>query len=112
MLALIGPNGAGKTHLLQHDQRPDRADVRRHRASSTGAPTGLAPRAIGRLGVGRTFQVAATFGSMTLAENVQMALLARRGELWPSLALGGAPRVATRRAPCSRSSAWPIRPTG
>jgi len=29
--------------------------------------------------------VAATFGSMSLAENVQTALMSHRGELWPSL---------------------------
>ncbi|HYQ98707.1 MAG TPA: ATP-binding cassette domain-containing protein, partial [Casimicrobiaceae bacterium] len=40
---------------------------------------GLAPREVARRGVGRTFQVAATFASMTVRENVQTALLARRG---------------------------------
>ena len=37
--------------------------------------TGLAPRRVWRLGVGRTFQITATFASMTVRENVQMALL-------------------------------------
>jgi branched-chain amino acid transport system ATP-binding protein len=37
--------------------------------------TGLAPRAVWRLGVGRTFQITATFGSLSVLENVQMALL-------------------------------------
>jgi branched-chain amino acid transport system ATP-binding protein len=32
--------------------------------------------------VGRTFQITATFGSMTVRENVQMALLSHRGEIW------------------------------
>ena len=41
--------------------------------------TGLTPRQIWRLGVGRTFQIAATFGSMTVVENVQMALLSHVG---------------------------------
>ncbi len=36
----------------------------------------MPPRAIARMGVGRTFQVAATFASMTVRENVQLALLA------------------------------------
>ena len=36
----------------------------------------MPPRAIARRGVGRTFQVAATFASMTVRENVQLALLA------------------------------------
>ena len=51
--------------------------------------TGLAPRRIWRLGVGRTFQVAQTFVSMTVAENVQMALISRNGRTrawWPDAA--------------------------
>jgi branched-chain amino acid transport system ATP-binding protein len=43
---------------------------------------GMAPRAIWRLGVGRTFQIAETFGSMTVAENVQMALLSRERKIF------------------------------
>jgi branched-chain amino acid transport system ATP-binding protein len=39
--------------------------------------TGLPPRELWRLGVGRTFQITATFASMTVAENVQVALLSR-----------------------------------
>ncbi|HEY0200246.1 MAG TPA: ATP-binding cassette domain-containing protein, partial [Burkholderiaceae bacterium] len=42
----------------------------------------LPPRAIWRLGVGRTFQVAETFASLTVAENVQMALLATDGRIY------------------------------
>jgi branched-chain amino acid transport system ATP-binding protein len=42
----------------------------------------MAPRAIWRLGVGRTFQIAETFGSMTVAENVQMALLSREKKIF------------------------------
>jgi ABC-type branched-subunit amino acid transport system ATPase component len=40
---------------------------------------GLAPRVIAARGVGRTFQVAATFASMTVRENVEVALAARDG---------------------------------
>ncbi len=43
---------------------------------------GLAPRDIWRLGVGRTFQVAATFHSMSVIENVQMALISHGGETY------------------------------
>jgi branched-chain amino acid transport system ATP-binding protein len=39
----------------------------------------LAPREIARKGVGRTFQVAATFASMTVRENVEVELLAHAG---------------------------------
>jgi branched-chain amino acid transport system ATP-binding protein len=47
--------------------------------------TRLGPRARFRRGVGRTFQVAQTFLSMTVAENVQMALISHNNEtlrLW------------------------------
>jgi branched-chain amino acid transport system ATP-binding protein len=76
LVALIGPNGAGKTtcfNLVNGQLVPDAGTV-----SLTGTRIdGLPPRAIARLGVGRTFQVAATFASMTVRENVQLALLAR-----------------------------------
>ncbi|MGF1553735.1 MAG: ABC transporter ATP-binding protein [Paracoccaceae bacterium] len=74
-LALIGPNGAGKTTLFDAIGgwlRPDAGSVRLDGREITGLP----PRRIWRLGVGRTFQITATFASMTLAENVQMALIA------------------------------------
>ncbi len=81
MLALIGPNGAGKTtcfNMLNGQLRPDSGDV-----LLAGRPiTGLTPRRIWRMGVGRTFQITATFGSMTVRENVQMALLSHAGEIW------------------------------
>ncbi len=76
MLALIGPNGAGKStcfNMVGGQLRPDGGTIR----LGDRAITGLRPRAIWRLGVGRTFQVTATFASMTLQENVQMALLSR-----------------------------------
>ena len=84
ILALIGPNGAGKTtcfNMIDGQIAPTAGSIHIFGQRAEG----LSPRAIGRLGVGRTFQVAATFGSMTLAENVQIARLAHDGELWPSL---------------------------
>jgi len=80
MLALIGPNGAGKStcfNMLNGQLRPDAGSVRLAGRDITG----LAPRQIWRLGVGRTFQITATFGSMTVAENVQMALLSHHRRL-------------------------------
>ncbi len=97
MLALIGPNGAGKTtcfNMIDGQIAPTTGRITIFGKSTAG----LAPGAIGRLGVGRTFQVAATFASMTVAENVQMALLALPATSWPALALGGA-------LPCRRSGA-------
>ena len=81
MQALIGPNGAGKTtcfNILNGQLRPDAGTV-----LLAGQPiTGLKPRAIWRRGVGRTFQITATFGSMTVRENVQLALISHAGEIW------------------------------
>lgn len=81
ILALIGPNGAGKTtcfNVINGQSPPTRGEVRIFGRSTRG----LSPREIGRLGVGRTFQIAATFASMTARENVQMALLAGEGGFW------------------------------
>ncbi|HEY8566323.1 MAG TPA: ABC transporter ATP-binding protein [Beijerinckiaceae bacterium] len=81
MLALIGPNGAGKTtcfNMLNGQLRPDRGDVLLEGRSIRGLP----PRAVWRRGVGRTFQITATFSSMTVRENVQMALVSHAGEIW------------------------------
>jgi branched-chain amino acid transport system ATP-binding protein len=72
-LALIGPNGAGKStcfNMINGQLSPDSGDIRLAGESIVG----LRPREIWRRGVGRTFQVAATFGSMTVIENVQLAL--------------------------------------
>ena len=80
-LALIGPNGAGKStcfNIINGQLAPDAGDVRLADRSIVG----LKPREICRLGVGRTFQVAATFGSMTVVENVQLALISHHGEIF------------------------------
>jgi branched-chain amino acid transport system ATP-binding protein len=74
MVALIGPNGAGKTtcfNILNGQLAPDAGDVRLDGTSLLGLP----PHRIWRLGVGRTFQMTATFASMSVRENVQAALL-------------------------------------
>jgi branched-chain amino acid transport system ATP-binding protein len=84
LLALIGPNGAGKStcfNMLNGQLQPDAGTVRLEGVDITGHP----PREIWKRGVGRTFQVAAAFGSMTVRENVQMVLLSRARrmfELW------------------------------
>lgn len=81
MLALIGPNGAGKTtcfNMLNGQLKPDRGDV----LLAGEAITGLAPRVVAHRGVGRTFQITATYGSMTVRENVQTALIAANRNEW------------------------------
>jgi branched-chain amino acid transport system ATP-binding protein len=84
MVAIIGPNGAGKTtcfNMLNGQLVPDSGEIRLGDASLVGLP----PHRIWRLGVGRTFQVTATFGSMSVRENVQTALLShhrRNYSMW------------------------------
>ena len=85
LLALIGPNGAGKTtcfNMLNGQLTPDAG-----RIMFAGQDiTGLLPRDVWRRGVGRTFQITQTYGSMTVIENVQMALLSHHRRLlsfWP-----------------------------
>jgi len=80
LLAMIGPNGAGKTtcfNMLNGQLAPDAGSVRLEGREIVG----LAPREVWRLGVGRTFQITATFGSMTVRENVQVALLSHHRRL-------------------------------
>ncbi len=77
-VALIGPNGAGKTTLfncINGQLKPDAGRVRISGHDATGRP----PHRIWRLGVGRTFQITATFASMTVRENVQLALATADG---------------------------------
>jgi branched-chain amino acid transport system ATP-binding protein len=80
LLALIGPNGAGKSTCFNCINGQLRADGGRVLLDGRDL-VGLAPRQIWRQGVGRTFQIAATYGSMTVAENVQMGLLSHAGAL-------------------------------
>jgi branched-chain amino acid transport system ATP-binding protein len=91
ILALIGPNGAGKStcfDMLNGQNVPDSG-----RIVLLGEDTaGKKPRLVWRLGVGRTFQITATFPTMTVLENVQVALVSferRLFNLW-----GSAPKFA------------------
>jgi branched-chain amino acid transport system ATP-binding protein len=81
LLALIGPNGAGKSttfNMVNGQLRADSGTVRLDGVELVG----LRPRQIWRLGVGRTFQIAETFASLTVVENVQMALLSGAGKVF------------------------------
>ncbi|MGI9336647.1 MAG: ABC transporter ATP-binding protein [Gammaproteobacteria bacterium] len=81
LLALIGPNGAGKTtcfNLLNGQLEADSGSVRFNDIELVG----LSPHQIWHHGIGRTFQITATFATMTVRENVQMALMSRRGLLY------------------------------
>jgi len=80
-LALIGPNGAGKStcfNTINGQLTPDGGTIRFDDQDIAGLP----PREICRRGIARTFQIAATFGSMTVIENVQMALIVHGRETY------------------------------
>ena len=79
LTGLIGPNGAGKTttfDLIAGAQRSDSG-----RIVFQGQPIeNLAPNAIFRRGLARTFQVPRPFAQMTVLENVLIAPLNQIGE--------------------------------
>ena len=107
--ALIGPNGAGKTtffNILTGQLAADAGAVRFRGRSIAG----LSPWIIWRFGISRTFQITATFATLSVLENVQVARLshvhraqalftqARRLEVAPSIALLDQVGLADQRA--------------
>ncbi len=81
LLALIGPNGAGKSTTFNMVNGQLRADAGSIQLDGHEL-VGLTPREIWHLGVSRTFQIAETFSSLTVVENVQMALLSSDRKLF------------------------------
>ncbi|WP_037077831.1 ATP-binding cassette domain-containing protein [Rhizobium sp. CCGE 510] len=76
LVSLVGPNGAGKTTLMRclsdgTEQIEGQVDI-----IGTNI-AGRAPERIVALGVGRKFQVASIFDSMTIGECLKMARLSR-----------------------------------
>ncbi|ARQ14465.1 branched-chain amino acid ABC transporter permease protein (plasmid) [Rhizobium etli] len=76
LVSLVGPNGAGKTTLMRclsdgTEQIEGQVDI-----IGTNI-AGRAPERIVALGVGRKFQVASIFDSMTVGECLKMARLSR-----------------------------------
>jgi branched-chain amino acid transport system ATP-binding protein len=87
--ALIGPNGAGKStlfNILTGQLPADAGEVEFLGRRLTGLP----PHAIARQGVARTFQITATFGSLSVLDNVQVARLSHTGR---ALSLAGDARA-------------------
>ncbi|MGY0005706.1 ABC transporter ATP-binding protein [Micromonospora sp. I033] len=83
-LGVIGPNGAGKTslfNLITGLRRPTEGRILLDGEDVTELP----PHRRARLGLGRTFQASSVFGSLTVRENVRLAVQAHRGgsmKLW------------------------------
>ena len=77
--SLIGPNGAGKTtafNLLSGLYPPDAGTIELEGRSIAG----LRPERISAAGVGRSFQITNLFPSLTVLENVRLAVQARHAE--------------------------------
>jgi len=82
--ALIGPNGAGKTtffNMLTGQLRADAGEVRFKGERLSGLP----PYAVWRRGVSRTFQITATFATLTALDNVRVARLSHAGKTYALL---------------------------
>jgi branched-chain amino acid transport system ATP-binding protein len=76
LLGVIGPNGAGKTTLfnvISGYYRPDSGRV----VFAGHDVVGLAPHAICRLGLTRTFQLVKPFGNLSVTDNVMIGALTR-----------------------------------
>ncbi|MFL9825723.1 ATP-binding cassette domain-containing protein [Rhodoplanes sp. SY1] len=76
--AIIGPNGAGKTTVLNMIggfYRPDSGSVRLGDRDLAGA----ASHTVARAGIARTYQTTRLFGSLSVLDNILVAL--RRGKL-------------------------------
>jgi urea transport system ATP-binding protein len=82
--ALIGPNGAGKTTLLDTICGKVRPDTGRIIFGDKTQITTLEEHEINALGIGRKFQTPAVFRSLTLFENLFLALRHPRS-VWATL---------------------------
>jgi branched-chain amino acid transport system ATP-binding protein len=71
IVGMIGPNGAGKTTMfncIAGYARPSSGKIRLDGQDITG----YTPEQCARVGIGRTFQIARTFSSMSALENVMV----------------------------------------
>lgn len=82
-VGVIGPNGAGKTslfNLISGLRRPTAGHIRLHCDHITTLP----PHRRARLGLGRSFQSSSVFTTLSVRDNVRLAVAARhrRFDLW------------------------------
>jgi branched-chain amino acid transport system ATP-binding protein len=77
--ALIGPNGAGKTtcfNLLTKQLQPTSGAIRYKDLDITAR----GPDEVARMGIARSFQISSIFPSLSVLENVRIALQRKRGQ--------------------------------
>jgi branched-chain amino acid transport system ATP-binding protein len=104
VVGLIGTNGAGKTtfiNMITGYLKPDRGTI----AFEERDITPLAPRDITRLGISRSFQIPQLYGSLSVMENMRVAL----GVVLRNAGLGGffsrgEPRVPGYGAPAETAA--------
>ncbi|HOO62327.1 MAG TPA: ABC transporter ATP-binding protein [Synergistaceae bacterium] len=73
ILGLLGPNGAGKTtcfNIISGVQKPTEGKIFFQGEDISGLP----PHQMASRGIGRTYQIVRPFGSLTVLENVLVAL--------------------------------------
>ncbi|WP_018915233.1 ABC transporter ATP-binding protein [Thiomonas sp. FB-6] len=79
--ALVGPNGAGKTtcfNLLTKFLEPSSGSI----VFDGRDITRMQPAQVARLGLVRSFQISATFGHMSLLDNVRVGMQRAAGMAW------------------------------
>jgi branched-chain amino acid transport system ATP-binding protein len=80
ILAVIGPNGAGKTtlfNMIAGVLAPDDGAI----SFASARISGLAPDAICRRGIGRTFQIVRPFPALSVEDNVLVGALLRHHDV-------------------------------
>ena len=110
--AVVGPNGAGKTTMLDIVTGKTRPDSGRMVWGEDTDLTRLDEADCARLGIGRKFQKPTVFETLSVADNLMLALAGDRGVPASLLASPEQRRVRRASTSCSRQSASPPRGSG